>query len=143
VAREPRLDVLQAERLAQERVGFAHHRQPAAARLRRTTEPPRTLSPMPGGLRAVKVDRMGTSVPTSGAVEALSSDYPVEFDVDYPERHLDRLTTFFRPLVAVPILVVLGLLLGGWSGGGDQGTTGVVTGGGLLVTDRHPPFSLR
>jgi hypothetical protein len=82
---------------------------------------------MPGGLRAVKVDRMGTSVPTSGAVEALSSDYPVEFDVDYPERHLHRLTTFFRPLVAVPILVVLGSLLGGWSGGGDQGTT-VVTG---------------
>ena len=26
--------------------------------------------------------------------------YPVQFSVDYPDRELDRLTTFFRPLVA-------------------------------------------
>lgn len=28
--------------------------------------------------------------------------YPVQFSVDYPDRLLDRLTTFFRLFVAVP-----------------------------------------
>ncbi len=33
--------------------------------------------------------------------------YPVQFDVDFPARPLDRLTTAFRILVAIPILVVM------------------------------------
>lgn len=33
--------------------------------------------------------------------------YPVQFSVDYPDRPLDRLTTFFRIFVAIPILIVL------------------------------------
>ncbi|PYR62753.1 MAG: DUF4389 domain-containing protein [Acidobacteria bacterium] len=37
--------------------------------------------------------------------------YPARLQIDYPER-LDRLTTFFRPIVAIPILIVLGLLAG-------------------------------
>jgi hypothetical protein len=61
-----------------------------------------------------------------------ASDHPVEFDVEYPDRPLNRLTTFFRPFVAIPILVVLGLLLGGTYGGNSEGAV-VVTGGGLLV----------
>lgn len=32
--------------------------------------------------------------------------YPVQFSVDYPDRPLDRLTTFFRVFVAIPILIV-------------------------------------
>jgi hypothetical protein len=36
--------------------------------------------------------------------------------VDYPEK-LDRLTTFFRPIVAIPILVILSLLSGSYSAG--------------------------
>lgn len=40
-------------------------------------------------------------------------DHPIRFDVEYPDRRLDRLTTFFRPIVAIPILIVFGLLLGG------------------------------
>jgi len=32
----------------------------------------------------------------------------VQFSVDYPDRPLNRLTTFFRLLVAIPILIVLG-----------------------------------
>ena len=40
-------------------------------------------------------------------------EHPIRFDVDYPDRELDRLTTFFRPVVAIPILIVLGPLLGG------------------------------
>jgi hypothetical protein len=33
--------------------------------------------------------------------------YPIQFDIDYPDRPLNRVTTFFRLIVAVPILIVL------------------------------------
>jgi hypothetical protein len=35
------------------------------------------------------------------------SSYPVQFAVDYPDRKLNRLTTFFRPIVVIPIAIVL------------------------------------
>jgi hypothetical protein len=38
----------------------------------------------------------------------MDAAYPVQFSVDYPDRDLDRLTTFFRIFVAIPILFVLG-----------------------------------
>lgn len=38
------------------------------------------------------------------------ASYPVTFDVDYPARPLNRLTTAFRIFVAIPILVVLSTL---------------------------------
>jgi hypothetical protein len=60
-------------------------------------------------------------------------DHPVQFDVEYPDRPLDRLTTFFRPFVAIPILVILCLVLGGSYGGNASGGVVVVTTGGLLV----------
>lgn len=39
--------------------------------------------------------------------------YPLTFSVDYPDRDLNRLTTFFRPIVAIPILILLGTLVDG------------------------------
>ena len=30
--------------------------------------------------------------------------YPVKLSIDYPDRDLDRLTSFFRIFVAIPIL---------------------------------------
>lgn len=36
--------------------------------------------------------------------------YPVEFDVEYPDRKLSRLTTFFRIFTVIPIAIVIGLL---------------------------------
>jgi hypothetical protein len=47
--------------------------------------------------------------------------HPVEFDVDYPDRRLDRISTLLRPVFAVPILVVLALLGGPALAGGDDG----------------------
>jgi hypothetical protein len=48
--------------------------------------------------------------------------YPVTFSVDYPERQLNRLTTFFRIFTAIPIAIVIGLLPGGSVGSyGDYG----------------------
>lgn len=38
--------------------------------------------------------------------------YPARLDIDYPER-LDRLTSFFRLIWAIPIFVILGLLNSG------------------------------
>jgi len=50
-----------------------------------------------------------------------SNGYPVSLSIDYPEK-LSRLTTFFRIFMVIPILIILGLLIGGSSqGGGDGG----------------------
>jgi hypothetical protein len=54
----------------------------------------------------------------SGAYGQSQDQYPLQFSVEYPDRDLNRLTTFFRIIVAIPILVVLGAVGGGgWSGG--------------------------
>src|SRR5256885_14120784 len=60
--------------------------------------------------------------------------YPVQFDVEYPDRELHRLTTAFRIIVAIPILVVLGTVDGGWAGGGwgHHGREVAAGAGGLL-----------
>ena len=60
--------------------------------------------------------------------------YPVQFSVDYPDRPLDRLTTFFRIFVAIPIAIVLGAVSGEtwqWTSGGR--TTMVAVGAGGLL----------
>ena len=36
--------------------------------------------------------------------------YPAALEIDYPDRPLDRLTTFFRPFMVVPIVVILALV---------------------------------
>jgi hypothetical protein len=62
------------------------------------------------------------------------ASYPVQFSVDYPDRALNRLTTFFRIIVAIPILIVLGSVSGGtwqWSSGSE--TTVVAAGAGGLL----------
>ena len=63
------------------------------------------------------------------------SPYPVQFSVDYPDRPLNRLTTFFRIFVAIPILIVLGAVSGGtWQWHVNSTTVNVaVMAGGLLV----------
>jgi hypothetical protein len=49
------------------------------------------------------------------------SSYPVTFSVDYPERQLNRLTTFFRIFTAIPIAILVALLPGGSIGSYDYG----------------------
>src|ERR671937_426747 len=68
-------------------------------------------------------------------MEPSSDAYPVRFSVEYPDRQLNRLTTAFRIIVAIPILVVAAALEGGWGGGWSGGGHGreVAAGtGGLL-----------
>ena len=38
-------------------------------------------------------------------MQSLTPTHPVEFDVEYPDRPLDRLSTLFRLIFALPILV--------------------------------------
>ena len=63
----------------------------------------------------------------------MERSYPVQFDIDFPDRPLDRLTTAFRIFVAIPILVVIGALSSGTLRTSSQTTTYVMASGtGLL-----------
>ena len=61
-----------------------------------------------------------------------ASTYPVQFDVAYPDRDLNRLTTAFRILMVIPILILLGTLGGHdyWNWG--KGAHVAEVGGGVL-----------
>ena len=61
------------------------------------------------------------------------SSYPVQFDVDFPQRPLNRLTTAFRFLVAIPIVVLLTMLSGQTFGDSDRRTTNELVIGGAAV----------
>jgi Domain of unknown function (DUF4389) len=60
------------------------------------------------------------------------TNYPVQFDVDFPTRPLDRLTTGFRIFVAIPILILLGALTNDTLQGDHQTTFTFASGAGLL-----------
>jgi hypothetical protein len=38
--------------------------------------------------------------------------YPVNLSIDYPDKKMNRITTFFRLLTAIPIFIILGLITG-------------------------------
>ena len=40
----------------------------------------------------------------------MAEPFPVQLDIDYPDRRLNRLTSAFRLIVVIPIAVVLGLV---------------------------------
>ena len=62
-----------------------------------------------------------------------STRYPVQFSVAYPDRELDRLTTFFRLIVAIPIVIVAGTLGGDVNGYSGSHTYTVAGGAGGLL----------
>ena len=64
----------------------------------------------------------------------MQNDYPLTFSVDYPDRELNRLTTFFRLFTVIPIAIVLGSVSGATYGGSwnDTGTAAVAAGGLLF-----------
>ena len=63
-------------------------------------------------------------------------NYPATLDVDYPDRPLNRLTTFFRVFTIIPIAIVLATVSGSsqiYSGGSGSGKTLIVVGAGGLL----------
>ena len=58
---------------------------------------------------------------------------PSRLTIDYPDRELNRLTTFFRLFAAIPILIVLGTVAGGaWDWSFDNGKETAAAAGGVL-----------
>jgi len=67
----------------------------------------------------------------------MTTTYPVSFNVDYPDRALDRLTSALRIIVAIPIVAVLSLLTGAslhyvTTNNTTNETVTLATGGGVL-----------
>lgn len=61
--------------------------------------------------------------------------YPVRFAVEYPERQLDRLTSFFRVFTVIPILIVVGAIVGystGYSEAAEGSVNIAISGVGIL-----------
>jgi hypothetical protein len=73
-----------------------------------------------------------TTSPTTASVP----NYPATLAIDYPDRMLNRLTSFFRLIVAIPICVVIGLMTNGafsWGAHTEGWRTGLTTGGLLFL----------
>ena len=61
--------------------------------------------------------------------------YPVQFSVDYPDRQLNRLTSAFRLILAIPIFIIIAFVSGSSSVSFINETTGeevAIGAGGLL-----------
>jgi hypothetical protein len=71
--------------------------------------------------------------------QPVPAQYPVRLSIDYPDRELNRATTFFRLVTVIPILIVLASIGGGaWGGWGKDADKAVWIGGaGLLFV---PPL---
>jgi hypothetical protein len=65
----------------------------------------------------------------------MEDDYPVRFNVEYPDRELDRLSTFFRIFMLIPIVIVIATITGfstSYDGADDTATTIAIGGIGVL-----------
>ena len=59
--------------------------------------------------------------------------YPASLSVDYPDRELNRLTTFFRLITIIPIAIILCLVSGvTWQSGEEHQWVVVLSAGGVL-----------
>src|SRR3954463_1184246 len=54
--------------------------------------------------------------------QQLPAAYPLEYDVEYPDRPLNRLTSAFRIFTAIPIVILLAAIGGTTSVSGGAGT---------------------
>lgn len=59
--------------------------------------------------------------------------YPVDLDIDYPDRKLNRWTTFFRPILIVPVFILLVLVSGSLTSYQGHHLHSVYGAGGILV----------
>ena len=71
----------------------------------------------------------------SEEVSSNTISYPANLDIDYPDRPLNRLTSFFRIFTIIPIAIVLWLLTGVGSSCGDKASSSLeitLTTGGIV-----------
>jgi hypothetical protein len=73
------------------------------------------------------------------AAQVPEPPYAARLQVDYPDRDLDRVSSFFRIIWIIPIVVILALITGGGGGdytneAGDQArSAGISVAGGLAI----------
>jgi hypothetical protein len=60
-------------------------------------------------------------------------DYPAKLSIDYPDRKLNRLSTFFRIFYAIPILIIVYLVVGASSGWREGAMNASLSAGGFLI----------
>jgi hypothetical protein len=64
----------------------------------------------------------------------MDESYPLTYSVDYPDRELSRLSSFFRLFAAIPIAIVLGTVEGAnYSVSSGNSSTQIATAGGILI----------
>ena len=62
-----------------------------------------------------------------------ATPFPIRYSVDYPDRSLNRATTFFRVFLVIPISIVLGAVSGqAWQWNAEEGNAAAAGAGGLL-----------
>ena len=76
----------------------------------------------------------------AGNQPAGTPSYPVEFSVEYPDRPLNRLTTAFRLIYAIPIVIVAAAIGGGDTRWGSAGHTTTIALGGTAGVLCVPPL---
>ncbi|MXX38128.1 MAG: DUF4389 domain-containing protein [Gemmatimonadetes bacterium] len=74
-------------------------------------------------------------------MSAPADSYPLRFDVDYPDRPLNRLTTFFRLFTVIPIFIVLATIDGGSSWSWNWPDSAAWYWDHWNYDDESPPFS--
>jgi hypothetical protein len=67
--------------------------------------------------------------------DSYPAPYPVQLSIDYPDRPLSRLTSFFRIFTIIPIAIILATVSGGgtWESSTTGNTTTVAAGAGGLL----------
>jgi Domain of unknown function (DUF4389) len=73
------------------------------------------------------------TAPPPATPPTAADDYPVRFDVDYPDRQLDRLSSGLRIFWVIPILIVLGTVTGTNYRFGEGGRAVAYAGAGGLL----------
>jgi hypothetical protein len=71
----------------------------------------------------------------------MNPPYPVTFEVEYPDRQLNRLTSFFRILTAIPSVALL-IVMGGVTVATDAGDTKTVVASGSALLFLPPLLML-
>ncbi len=70
---------------------------------------------------------------TVPATSMAPQPYSATLSIEYPDRNLNRLTSFFRIFVVIPIFIILGLIAGGgYSGDSGEGWRYQFAAGGLV-----------
>jgi hypothetical protein len=86
-----------------------------------------------GSIQSVDAAIWSGVTPQPGRSAMDATPFPIRYSVDYPDRSLNRATTFFRVFMVIPISIVLGAVSGqAWQWNAEEGNAAAAGAGGLL-----------